>query len=236
MYIVDLATLREEVRQRCDLPTFNTTSFITKTVVDGWINRASKRLMERLAVLDEDYYTTTALLQTQATVPTVSLPPLCYKITRLVWVRGANDVVPCRRATQDELMGFGDINLGWNGLRPAYDLIGNAFQFWPTPDAIYNLRLHYVKLLDALAADTDALNLGPGWEEWILADVCARCARKEERIDNAGDFDAEKLEAEAYIREGAANRDAGEPKFVRRATAISGSTRQLWDRRTLGDA
>lgn len=236
MYQVSLATIREEVRQRCDLPdTFATNAYISQALVDGWINRAARRLAERIIALDEDYTTTVATLVTQAGVGLVSLPSDCFKLVRLVWARGTNDLVPLRRALHDEWLGMGDVNLAWTG-GAAYGIVGSTVQFWPTPDGAYSLRAHYVQLPTDLVADGDSLNLGPGWEEWIIADVCGRVASKEERLDAKRGFDEERAQAEAYIREAAADRDVGEPHFIRRASAYRGSTRQRWDRSTLGDS
>lgn len=233
MRSVTLSTLRELVRQACDLPTYSTTTTVNTATVDLWINKAIHGLTGKLVTLHgEDYYTTSSTISTQAGIPNVSLPTRCFKLRRLVWMRGSDDPVPLRRASQDDWREASETSQAWDAA-PVYALLGQTVQFWPCPSAVYSLRPYYVQLLADLSAAGDSVYLGPAWEDWIVANVGIEVFGKMEKDATA--FEKKIARAELAISENAPSRNEDEPQFVRRRLGSCGSAYDRFNRATYED-
>lgn len=218
LYSYSLSTLRDDAMERYDLPistdnTKPTTSQLTK-MVNNSIRRFTNKL---LALFGDDYLTTMSTIATSAGVATVPLPERCFRLQGIAWIRSAGErPYRLRRATVDDLLDGGaspSNPQAWE-VPPKYTLLGQTVSFVPVPSAVYPLRVVYAQLLADLVDDEDEVELGPGWDEWILSDVCRQISIVREE-DPARFIQDLKL-AEADILEAAAQRDDNEPPRVRR--------------------
>lgn len=217
LYTYSLSTLRGEVLTRYDLPDSSTTSKPTTAQLTSMVNNAIRRFTNKLlGLLGDDYLTTMSVVSTTANVATVPLPARCFRLQGVSWIRSSQDRIRLRRATVDDLLDGGaspSDPQAWE-TAPKYTLLGQTISFVPVPAAVYSLRLVYAQLLADLSADGDTVELGPGWDEWIISDVCRMISaiREEDPSRYIQDL---KL-AEADILEAAAQRDDNEPPRVRR--------------------
>lgn len=212
---VTLTLLREAVRTRYDLPTFSSSTFITTTHVNALLNASLQAYTAMLCeAYGDSYFTTSATAATSAGVGTNALPTRFYKLTRLWWVRATDDVVPIRRANAAELALASYSARSWTEYGPRYRLQGTANVQWlPKPDAVYNVVFDYVQLPADLSADGDVFEGGPGWDEWVVNDVCAKIAAREEKDPSV--YMAHRADWEARIRAQATERDETEALTVR---------------------
>lgn len=230
---VTLALLREAVRTRYDLPTFSSSTYVTTTHVNAMLNASLQAYTAMLCeAYGDNYFTTSAAAVTVASTGTTSLPTRFYKLSKLWWLRGTDDVVPIRRATVDELGLANYAARSWNTYGPRYQLQGASLVRWlPTPNAVYNLVFDYVQLPADLAAEGDTFEGGPGWDEWVVNDVCAKIAMREERDPTA--YAAARADWEARIRAQAGERDEAQAFTVRDEDCIGESDWARRDRLTL---
>lgn len=212
---VSFSTLREAVRTRYDLPTFGSSTYVTTAHVNAMINASMQAYSAMLCeAYGDNYFTTSASATTSAGVGTNSLPTRFYKLTRLWWLRGTDDVVPILRANVNELGMANYSARSWTECGPRYRLQGTSLVQWlPKPNAVYDVVFDYVQLPADLSADGDTFEGGPGWDEWVVNDVCAKIAQREEK-DPAG-YLAVRADWEARIRAQATERDEAEALTVR---------------------
>lgn len=203
---------------RYDLPSSTASTKPTTDELTDIVNNSIRRFTNKLlALFGDDYLTTISTVSTQAGVATVALPERCFRLQGIAWVRSASErPYRLKRATVDDLLDGGaspSNPQAWEAA-PMYTLLGQTVSFVPVPSAVYSLRVVYAQLLADLADDADEVELGPGWDEWILADVCRQISIVREE-DPARHIQDTKL-AEADILEAASQRDDNEPPRVRR--------------------
>jgi len=232
--LVTLTNLREEVRQRYDLATFSTNSFETNAAINAAINSSLQAFYAiLLEAYGDDYFDTYTDLTTTAGVDLQSLPPRFYKLKSLVWLRAKDDPVPLRPADLRDALLSGLSAQSWTAYTPRYRLHGmNTLRWLPTPSAAYTVRCTYAALPADLVADTDTFDAGPGWEEWVVADVCAKLAQREQSPD-VGVFLSARAEWRDVINAQARDRDEGEPQRIRDAYGRTVSDYELRNALTL---
>jgi hypothetical protein len=221
MRTISFSTLREAVRTRYDLPAFSTSTKPTTAQVNAMINASCSRFSALLcAAYGDDYFTTTATLSTVASTATTALPATFYKLRSLIWLRGADDPVPIHRASLSDYARLSLLTArAWIDDRPVYRFSSGSFVTWlPTPSAVYSVQCTYVATPVDLSADGDTAEVGPGWDEWIVEDVCAKLAQMREEDPSV--FISERADTERRIKEQAPDRDESEPSAVR---DVSGS-------------
>lgn len=228
MRAVSLATLRTLVADECELDTPSSTTHITTTQLNRWINLAIHRLTGVLSELyGASWNVTTASLSTLAGVASVSLPENCYKLKQLYWLRSSYDPVPLFRAAPDDVAGTDSES--WESA-PRYHIYGQTLSFVPVPSAVYPLKCVYVQILTDLSADGDTVQLGPGWDQFLIYDVATHVRyRRDEDIKAAI---ALRNDAERFIRDSAGDRDENEIPMARNMYARGESARSRYARAT----
>lgn len=232
---VTLAGIREEIRVRYDLPSaFSTTSFVTTTAVNSFINQSLQAYYAiLLECFGDNYFAASSTITTSAGVALSSLPSRFTKLLSLNWLRGTNDVVKILPANANEIGLYSLGSVSWTSYAPRYRLSGSALEWFPTPNAAYSVRCDYMSLPDDLSADADFFDGGNGWEEWVVLDACRKIAGKEET--DPGTWLAERSDVEQRIRKQAPDRDEGEPLVLRDASRGGESAYQRRNRLTSGD-
>jgi hypothetical protein len=95
-----------------------------------------------------------------------------------------------------------------------YTLLGQTITFVPVPSAVYTVRLVYDALLANLSADGDTVELGPGWDDWVINDVCSMIAAIRE--EDPGVWVNFREMARKDIEDAAKHRDDNDTPRVRR--------------------
>lgn len=205
---VTFAGVRTSIQVRYDLPDFSTTTKPTTSQINVMINQSAARLSALLvASFGDDYFTTTATITTTASVATSTLPTDFYKLRQLIWLRSTDDPVTIERASLDDFA-YDSLMTAttWDGYDPVYRFQGASTIHWlPTPNAAYAVTCVYVASPATLSSDGDTIDVGPGWEEWIVQDVCVRLAQMREEDPQV--YMAERADCETRIRSQAPGRD-----------------------------
>jgi hypothetical protein len=175
---VSLTTITEDIRQRCDLPTFTSSTFITSTAVTRFINVSLQRLYGLLQqVHGEEYFAKSTTLSPSSA--TTALPSDFLRVLKMLWLRGTNDIVEVPRAKLDELYWTQESAQAWTS--PRYRLQGTNVLWHPVPNQTYSVKLFYVYAPADLASGSDTFDAGPGWEEFVVADVCRMIDERQDK-------------------------------------------------------
>lgn len=220
---VTFSTVRESVRVLYDLPAFSTNTKPTLAQINSMVNASAARLSGILCqYFGDDYFTKTATVATVASTATSALPSDFYKLRSLVWLQTSDNPVEIQRATLEDYAQESLLTArAWSEAAPAYRFQGASTIRWlPTPNAIYSVVCTYVFAPATLAADADTIDAGPGWEEWIVNDVCVRIAQLREEDPSV--YMAERADCEQRIKGQAPQRD---PYAVIQARDVRGMSR-----------
>lgn len=234
--LITLEEARELIRVRYDLPTeFSANTFVTLAAVNAMINESLQAYYAILAeCYGDNYFADSETFTTTADVEVSSLPDRCAKVTALWWIRGTDDIVQIRRGTTAHLKLASFDSKNWSQHLPRYRLRGvGAVQWLPKPSEEYSVRCDYVALPADLSDDEDTFDSGMGWEGFIVNDVCAKIAMREQA--SPAEFLAVRSDVEARIRAQAPERDEGEGLAVRDACGYGESDYERFDRLTFGD-
>lgn len=194
----------QEAMVRLALPTtLSTTTFPKAAEALALVKYSARRLSGIIRRHDNDYFLTTGALVTVANTQTVALPANCSDLRQLSWMRSATDRVPLEMASVDYMDAASEAGEAWDAA-PRYRLQGDNILFFPKPNAVYNLSVYYDTGL-YVSATSDSMSCQPGWDEWMVLDVCVRVRQMEEI--SAADFIAERNKVEADIVRQAASRD-----------------------------
>lgn len=180
--LVRFEDLRESVRTRYKLPAFDADGFVTLDEVNAMINASLASFYAMLMeAYGDEYFSATQTITTTAGLSVDSLPDRCTKLMSLHWVRGTDDVVPIQRGTKDDMMLAAYSAQAWTTYEPKYLPSGQAIQWLPTPNAAYTVLAAFAQLPVDLVDDNDTFEAGPGWDEWVVADVCRKIAESEDQ-------------------------------------------------------
>lgn len=215
MTTVLVSDIIEQVRVRLNLPTPSSDTFLTSTEVLNLVKFSARRLSGKVRREGSDFFTTVSLLTTTPSVDTVALPTNCTDVRKVAWMRTAGEGVPMERAGVDDWLAAGEQAQAWNGA-PMYVVQGSSLRLFPCPTQAYSIALYHDTGI-FVTATGDEFAVQPGWEEWIVLDVCIRYRQAEEK--DASEFVAERGEVEAEVLTQARARD-------RYRTA---EVRDLWD-------
>jgi hypothetical protein len=212
--LVALSAVREAVRQRYDLPDFSTSTFVTLVAVNSAINESLQALYAILLdAWGDDYFTKLTSVSTTANQGYTAYPTNFLRLQGIAWQRGTDDYVPLERASVDDMPDMMLSARAWTTTRPKYRLTLDGIRWTPAPNAVYTVWLHYVQLPAALSADGDTFDAGPSWDEWVVMDVCAKIAQREEK--SIAEWLAKRSDVEARIKSQAPGRDEWQPEQVR---------------------
>jgi hypothetical protein len=106
------------------------------------------------------------------------------------------------------------------------ELTAVYLELYPTPDAAYSVRLHYIPAAQIIVADTAVVSYPNQWFNWIALDVAIQLLNKEESDPRALILERSRIEQE--IKNQASSVDRGSVQRVRdtrRANKLEGD---LW--------
>lgn len=227
---VTFSQIRESVRTEYDLATFTTTTKPTLSQVNIMINKAAARLSGILVELyGEDYFTASTSLSATSAAATTTLPTDFYKLRQLIWMRDANTPYEVPLATIDDYTDDSQLAArAWTDEAPKYRFEGaNVVRWLPRPSATYSVTCVYMRTPVDLSADGDTVDSGPGWEDFIVNDVCRVIAKARE--EDPSPYLADRADAEARIRRQAPQRAPFAGQQVRDARgAVSRRDAGVW--------
>lgn len=207
---VSLTNITEDIRQRADLPTFSSTTFVTDTAVTRMINQSLQALYSLImGAYGDGYFVKSAAMS--ASAATSNLPTDFLRMVSLVWLRGTDDIVPVLEAEADDYAYAQYAARAWDA--PRYRLRHSTIVWLPSPSTTYSLNIEYVYAPADLSAGGDTFDGGPGWDEWVALDVCRKIREREEK--DASDFVRERARVEAMILSQSPYRQETQHKQVR---------------------
>lgn len=159
--LITLVRNRGDARNTARFPDSYLTAEIQAAFAEGY---------ELIVKQNEGFYDTTANVTTTASVAFVALPagpPVCW-ITRAIDRVEGNDFIPLPR------IGIKDRNrYGTTAGKPAaHRLTARGIDLYPTPDAVYTLRVTYTPAAPTL--DTTAREFYNSWEEYAVFGALVR--------------------------------------------------------------
>lgn len=210
--------LKDAIQLAYGLPTFGASTPVTTTEVETMINASVQKYFGLLQEYEaEEWYTFEDLISTTAGQAYVDLSTglsaRFLNVRAVHWLRGTDDIVTLRRAQKDDWARRSFAARSWDEARPEYLLVRDRLYFMPPPSAVYSVRLWYSGAPTDFANDAATMDGGPGWEEFVVADVCVKIAEGEE--EDAQRFYVKRQAAEQYIR-AQCGREKSDPVFVRR--------------------
>ncbi len=196
-----LAEINAIVRFRGD---FRNTLRFPDANVNAEIQAAFGELYELIADTNEGHWDTAANVSTAANTAFVALPADAWR------VRGI-DRLDSPDFIELEQVGISDRNRysSTTDKPRAYRLTARGVDLFPTPDAIYTLRVTYTPSAPTLSAARDYYS---GWEEFVIYGALLRLALNEERA--TGDWERQLEAQRGRIIRGASGRKAQEPEYI----------------------
>lgn len=165
MHSVAVETIQERIRQLCDLPVFAADTNPTSAAILDLI-AASTVLLAGLVKerSDELYFVNSDTFSTQGGLPFVSLPTDSHDIIRVSWQKSASEDIDLDIADSSEFVAYPS---AWGGVRPKYRIIGQTIEFFPTPDAAYDVKIYYSTGLYVTSTE-QSISVRDGWDQWIV--------------------------------------------------------------------
>ncbi len=197
-----LAEIRTIVRFRGD---FRNAIRFPNANVDTEIQAAFGEFYEIVVDANEGYYDTSADVTTTAGVAFVALPSGTWRVRGVDRMDGV-DPTPMRRIGVSE-------RTWWNSNQDepvAYRLTARGIDLFPTPNAVYTLRVTYTPVAPTL--DGTSREFYNGWEEYTIFGALVRLAGNE-RTD-VGRWQEQCDRQRARVAAAAANRNSAEPELL----------------------
>jgi hypothetical protein len=168
-----LATIRSRVRTLGD---YANSAVFTDAFINEQVNDAVGDYCDLLDQTWEGYRDTTGTVTTTANVATVSLPTDFLK-ARAVDLLDGGRYYPLRRYQISQAYGY-DLQTE----RPlGYIQRANVLELFPTPNAVYTIRLRYIPAASVLVNNADSIDVPNGWEGFIIHTALLKLDEREER-------------------------------------------------------
>lgn len=221
---VTLATLRTRVRQQADQ---ESSTFISDSELNSYINNSAAELHGLLCTLYEDYYLTSSTF-TLTSSNTYSVPAAFFKLRGLDYSNAGSWITVPRFSFEErnrwaERYSRGDLEV-WR----AYRLMQGSICILPEDDYAGTYRLWYLLNYTAMTGDSDTLSDLMGWDEYVVVDAAIKCLQKEE--SDASLLMARKDGLRRRIESEAANRDASGPERITVVGSVDLADLDSWGR------
>jgi hypothetical protein len=197
-----LSSIRAIVRFRGDFPL--STKF-SEANVNTEIQAAWSELHELLE--PSGYWDKSNTITTVASQAYQALPADCWKVKGVDILEGSD-------YSQLDQIGIADRNrYGSATDQPrAYRLTERGVDLFPTPNAIYTLRITYARAVTALAESSPTTEMFNSWEEYVIASAIIRLAMREQR-QGVQEWMVIRDDTKARILKGA-ERQLQEPQYL----------------------
>lgn len=197
-----LADIRAAVRFRGD---FRNPQRFPDASIDIEIQAAFAEGYELVADVNEGYFDTQGNVSTAASTAFVALPTGTWRIRGVDRLDGS-DFVEMRAVGVADRNRYGSTT----GTPEAYRPTARGLDLYPTPDAIYTLRVTYTPVAPAIGATP--IDFYNGWEEFTIYGALIRISLNEERDTREWQQQLE-LQRQRITR-GASQRRSQEPELL----------------------
>ncbi len=198
------ATIRSTVRLRGD---YETSGKFTDAYLDTEIQAAFAETYELIADVNEGWWDTSVTVVTVASTAFVALPADCWRVSGVDLLDGGS-YTELRQVPTGERNRYDVSTLD----EPqAYRLTARGVDLFPTPNAVYTLRITYTPMCPTLA-ETTLREFYNHWEEHVIAGALVRLAEREERP--LSEPMAELARQAQRIIKGASRRRQAEPEYL----------------------
>lgn len=202
MASITLTSVRAAIRERGDFPASKkfTSDFVDREAQAAWT--ALHRVVEEV---HEGWWDKEGTLATVANQAYVLLPADCRK------VKGV-DILDGTEYRELRQLSIGERHrYGQTADEPdAYRLTERGIDLYPTPNAVYTLRLIYARKVLPLSAV--AVEVDEEWQDFVVWKAIIAIAASQERPTT--EYEREMQRAEAAIRAGASGRRQAEPEYL----------------------
>lgn len=174
MTAITLSTFRSRIRLLGD---YSNSGVFTDAFLTDQVNEAIGEYSDLLDSVWEGYRDKTGTVATVASTATVALPADFLKARAVDILIDASRYVPLRQLQPGSAYGFD----GTSGRPVGYLHVGANLELFPTPDAVYTIRLRYVPTATVLSADGDSVDIPNGWEGFVIHTALLRLDEREQR-------------------------------------------------------
>lgn len=197
-----LAELEAIVRFRGD---FRNSQRFPSANVTTEIQAAFGEFYELVDEVNQGYWDTTGTVPTVAAADFVALPTGTWRIRAVDRLDGT-EYIPMRQVGIDDRN-----NYGTSGDRPlAYRTTARGIDLYPTPNAVYTLRVTYSPIAPTL--DTTPRDYVNGWEEYVIFGALVRITLNQRR--DASEWMTQlSMQRERVVRAASVRRSA-EPELL----------------------
>jgi hypothetical protein len=209
MTAITLATFRSRIRTLGDYPgsSGSVAPTFTDDFIDEQINDAVGQYCDLIDERWEGYRDTVTTMVTVANTATVSLPANFLK-ARAVDVLYDGRYISLTRLQIRQTYG----NDAQTARPRGYLMRANVLELFPTPDAVYTIRLRYIPAASVLSDDADSIDIPNGWEGFIIHTALLKLDEREERP--IGDRLAIIDRYRQRIISAAEDRNTAEPEYI----------------------
>ncbi|MFT3927438.1 MAG: hypothetical protein QM778_33200 [Myxococcales bacterium] len=182
---VQVSTLQERVRVLCGLEPYTANTLFTPAIILDLVRAALTQLGGIIKEYsDQQLLTTFGLVATTPGLSVVSLPTGFSDLMRISWLRTATEETPLEWADVDNWLASPVASSSsWDTFTvPKYRVMGaNTVELYPTPQAAYNLKLHYTTGIYVTTA-SDFVVMQDSWDQWVVFYTCimVRLAQQKE--------------------------------------------------------
>jgi hypothetical protein len=200
------SALRTEIRNRGDFQT----PYFTDSELNSYINDSIASLWDLIISTDPTRYVEQADISVVSGTRAYNLPADYYL---LQGVELTDSSAPSGYRTMphfnwhernDGILS----NVKWDA---RYEVRGSKIRFHPTPNWTETVQIHYIPTATSLDSDGATFDSINTWTEWVVLDVCIKCANKEEVSPVA--WESRKSQVESRILM-AGPQDRGNPVTV----------------------
>lgn len=182
---------------------------VSDTFLTDCLNDAISDYCDILDARWEGYRDTTGTVTTTANAATKALPTDC-KTLLAVDILDAGEYRPLRRLEIERTYQF----QGTTGIPQGYMVVGVNFEFFPTPDQAYTVRVRYVPQPPVLSASVSptSMDVPNRWERYIIRMALLAVDEQQERSIQDRLAIIAKLEAAVTLAAG--DRNVAEPEYI----------------------
>jgi hypothetical protein len=205
MASITLSTVRTAIRERGD---FKQSRVYTSDIVDREAQAAWTALHRVVEEVHEGWFDKEA---TASTVANQAYVPLSGSLADVRRVKGVDLLDGTEYRPLSKLPIGARHRYGRTADEPdAYRLTERGVDLFPTPNAVYTLRVVYSRKVIPLSAI--AVEVDEEWQDFVVWKAIIALAASQERA--TGEYEREMARAEMAIRGGASGRDQTEPEYL----------------------
>ena len=202
-----LSQLRTRVRRMADMEGSN---FISDSELNDYINSSYTELYDLLVSSNSEYFLSSTTSTVASGSSTITLPTDFYKLRAVDFYLNGRwydiEQFSMNERNQDSTL------YSSAGVEVRYRLQGSTLKLVPEDNAGGQYQIWYTPLPATLSADSDEIEEGNGWSEYVVVDAAIKCLQKEE--SSTTELMKIKSDLTKRVADMAAKRDSAKPKKI----------------------